>query len=130
MSEHRTRRRKKGGYKTRGQKRSNKSTKFCKLIISFYCTFILILHYIFLRVYDYLTEIIHYSWLSIQLQVREICETRRSFFKIPNSRNLKTKSSEGFVCYNICAEALKVQGKYFLILALIKTPFIRKYIGT
>ena len=40
---------------------------------------------------------------------------------------MKAMSLEGLVCYIIRAEAVKVQGKYFPILAWVKMPFIKKY---
>lgn len=43
---------------------------------------------------------------------------------------MKAKSAEGFVCYVIHAEVVKVQGKCLPIMAQVKMQFIREYTET
>lgn len=50
--------------------------------------------------------------------------------RYPVAKDVKVKSSEDIVCYGIYAKALKVQDKCFLILAQVKTLFVRDYVGT
>ena len=119
-----------GRFRTKGQKKSHKSTKFCKPLFSFSRTFVFLLHHLFLQICNYLTGIIYHNWLNSQLQVSDICEPQGLFFKISSSKNIKTKSSKDLVCYVICAEAPKVQSKCLLILAWVKTPLVREYAGT
>ena len=57
--------------------------KFYKLLFSLSHMFVLFLHHLFLKVCDYLTEIVHHGWLGSQLQISDICEARGSFFEIP-----------------------------------------------
>ena len=127
-SGHRTRQQKKRGFRIKGRKKSNKSTKFCKLLFSLRRAFILLFHHLFLRVRNYLTRIVQHGWLGSQLQVNDICEAQRPFFKIPSSRNVKTKSSKSLVCYVIRVEAPKVQDKYFPIMTWVKKPLVREYV--
>lgn len=96
-SGHNTRRQKKKEFRTRRKRKSNRSTKFCKRLFCFSRAFDLFLYHFFLRVRDYLTKIVHHTWLGGQIQVSDICKVWGPFFKIPNSRDVKAKSSKGLV---------------------------------
>lgn len=96
-SEHRTRSQKREQFRKRGQKTSNKNTKFCKLLFSLCHAFVLLLQYLFFRVHDYLTGIVYHGWHVSQLQVSDTYKARKLFFKIPNTRDMKAKSSENLV---------------------------------
>lgn len=79
------------------QKRLNKIIKFCKSLFFLNYVFVFLFHYLFLRIHDYLIKIIDHSWLSGQLQVNNICKVQELFFKILNSKDVKSKSFKSFI---------------------------------
>ena len=57
-SKHKIRQQKKRRFRLKRQKRSIKSTKFCKPLLFFTHVFVLFFHHLFLGVPDYITEIV------------------------------------------------------------------------
>lgn len=60
----RTKQQKRRVFMMKGRKRSNNSTKFCKVLFSLSHMFVLLLEHLFIKVYDYMTGIFYYGWLG------------------------------------------------------------------